>query len=274
MAFVLGPAACAAGFGLAAFDAIGSTNAEGLARARAGERGPLWLVTAHQFAGHGRRGRRWEGPPGNLAATVLRTLAVPPSVAATLGFVAGLALADALEAVGAKADVILDGGGQGVRRFALKWPNDVLADGAKLAGILLETVAQPDGSLAIAVGIGVNVAAAPEGLPYPVTSLARLGLAVDAETLFLHLTDAWLVRESEWDEGRGLPATREQWLARCMGIGQRVVVRTGDRVTRGILTTLDDEGRLVIEDEQGRAIAISAGEVHFGVAATEGEGSA
>ena len=272
MAFALGPQAAAAGFGLAAFDAIGSTNAEGLVRARNGEDGPLWLVTDRQTAGHGRRGRAWDSPAGNLAATLLRILSVPPAAAATLGFVAGLALADALDAVGARAAVALDGG-RGAGRFALKWPNDLLADGAKLAGILLESEVQPDGRLAVVVGIGVNVVAAPEGLPYPATSLARLGLEADAASVFRYLSDAWVAREAQWDEGRGLPAIRDLWLARAAGLGQPIAVSQGGRVRRGIFRTLDDAGRLVIESDDGQQIAVAAGEVHFGAVATAGAAS-
>ncbi|MGG6495957.1 UNVERIFIED_CONTAM: biotin--[acetyl-CoA-carboxylase] ligase, partial [Bacteroidetes bacterium 56_B9] len=88
---------------LEAFESIGSTNAEALSRARAGERGPLWLVTDRQTAGRGRRDRAWESPVGNLAASVLEVMDVTPAVAATLGFAAGVALERALQAVSVEA---------------------------------------------------------------------------------------------------------------------------------------------------------------------------
>ena len=92
MTFALGPRAISAGYRLAAFDQIGSTNAEAMARARDGERGPIWFVTPEQTAGRGRRQRAWIAPRGNLASSILEVLDVPPATAATLGFAAGLAL--------------------------------------------------------------------------------------------------------------------------------------------------------------------------------------
>src|SRR5438270_13121723 len=121
MPFTLGPRAQSAGYGLAAFDCIGSTNAEAMLRAREGERGPKWFVTSEQTAGRGRRHRPWIAPRGNLAASALEAMAVPPAVAATLGFAAGLALLAALRAAGSHD-----------KEFALKWPNDVMAEGEKL----------------------------------------------------------------------------------------------------------------------------------------------
>src|ERR1700721_4814710 len=97
MTFSLGPRAASAGYRLAAFDSIGSTNAEALSRARDGERGPIWFVTTLQTAGRGRRHRPWIAPRGNLASSVLEVVEVPPAVAATLGFAAGLALEAALQ---------------------------------------------------------------------------------------------------------------------------------------------------------------------------------
>src|SRR3954471_13137868 len=126
MTFSLGPRAESAGYRLATFDRVGSTNAEALVRAREGECGPVWFVTSEQTAGRGRRHRSWISPRGNLASSVLEVMDVSPSVAATLGFAAGLALVAALRAAGSAET-----------EFRLKWPNDVMARGKKLAGILL-----------------------------------------------------------------------------------------------------------------------------------------
>src|SRR6266853_5357582 len=103
MAFSLGPRAVSAGYRLAPFDSAGSTNTEALARARAGERGPMWFVTSEQTAGRGRRHRPWIAPRGNLASTVLEVMDVSPAVAATLGFAAGLALEAALRNISVEA---------------------------------------------------------------------------------------------------------------------------------------------------------------------------
>src|SRR5260370_40727385 len=134
MTFSLGARAASAGYRLAAFDSIGSTNAEALIRARDGERGPIWLVTSEQTAGRGRRHRPWIAPRGNLASSILEVMEISPAIAATLGFAAGLALEAALQKISVEAALRSDGSDQ--LRFALKWPNDVLAGREKLAGVL------------------------------------------------------------------------------------------------------------------------------------------
>src|SRR6267154_1947662 len=142
MAFSLGPRASLAGYRLAAFDTIGSTNAEALARARDGEQGPIWFVTSEQTAGRGRRHRPWIAPRGNLASSILEVMGISPSVAATLGFAAGLALAAALQKVSPEAP--LRSAGSNEINYTLKWPNDLLAGNKKLAAILLEAEAFAD----------------------------------------------------------------------------------------------------------------------------------
>lgn len=258
MAYALADAATAAGHRLVAFDAIGSTQGEALERARAGERGPLWLVAGVQTAGRGRRGSTWRTPRGNLAATLLWTegTGLPAAIVATLGFVAGVALVRAM-------------GGPGVRGAspALKWPNDILVDGAKLAGILLERESVTGGH-AVAIGMGVNVAEAPAGLPYPTAALADVAPGATAEALFTQLSAAWAEAEALWDRGRGFPAIRREWLARAAGLGGPVAVRLGARVLRGTFETIDEAGQLVVRGADGAAHAVAAGEVHFGSAAT------
>ncbi|WP_395450959.1 biotin--[acetyl-CoA-carboxylase] ligase [Aminobacter sp. UC22_36] len=273
MGFQLAPTARTDGFRLEAHDAVGSTNALALERALAGDPGKLWVVSKKQESGRGRRGRAWATPEGNLAATLLKVLDHDLQYAATLGFVAGLALADALDAVApnARFSVGVDGGsGQGVKRFELKWPNDVLASGAKLAGILLESTLLGQGRLAIAIGIGVNVVAHPTDVPYPATSLASLGAGADAETLFLALSDAWSENEHIWAGGRGLASIRKRWLARAAGLGSEVAVRIEGNVVRGVFETIDEDCRFVIRDAKGETVKIAAGDVHFGAVASAG----
>lgn len=272
MAFSLAPTAQHEGYRLEAHETVGSTNALALERARQGDPGRLWIVSKHQESGRGRRGRAWATEPGNLAATLLIVDRHELRFAATLGFVAGLALSDALDAVlpGKRIDVGLDGGGARADRFELKWPNDMLANGAKLAGIGLESTMLDEGRFGVAVGIGVNVVAHPEGLPYPATSLKVLGAGCDAETLFLALSDAWNTNCRIWDQGRGLVAIRERWLARAAGLGSEVAVRVEGEIVRGVFETIDEDCRFVIRDREGKAITIAAGDVHFGAVASAG----
>jgi BirA family biotin operon repressor/biotin-[acetyl-CoA-carboxylase] ligase len=270
MTFTLGQRAISAGYRLAAFDHIGSTNAEALVRARDGERGPMWFVTSEQTAGRGRRHRVWIAPRGNLASSVLEVIDVSPAVAATLGFAAGLALEAALRRVSIEAS--LRSAGSDDMKFSLKWPNDVLAGRRKLAGILLEAETVADGRLALVVGIGTNVVAAPEGTPTPATSLAALGVHIGAEELFVELSDAWAEFRGIWDQGRGFGEIRRLWLERAAGLGQKVAVQSGGSTVAGTFDTIDEWGCLVIRTAEGRQVPISAGDVYFGSAASAGAG--
>src|SRR5882757_6732707 len=210
MTFTLGPRATSAGYRLAAFDQLSSTNAEALARARDGEQGPIWFVTSEQTAGRGRRHRPWIAPRGNLASSILEVMGISPAVAATLGFAAGLALEAALQKVSLEASLRPTGSDE--MKFALKWPNDVLAGKKKLAGILLEAEAVADNRLAVVVGIGTNVVAAPAATPTPATSLKALGVDISAEQLFAALSDSWAEFCGIWDGGRGFDEIRQMWL--------------------------------------------------------------
>jgi BirA family transcriptional regulator, biotin operon repressor / biotin---[acetyl-CoA-carboxylase] ligase len=274
MAFALGPKAQAAGYRLVVHDTIASTNQDALQRATAGDPGRLWVASTHQSAGRGRRGRLWETPVGNLAASLLLLVDEGAAVGATLGFAAGVALDEALRRVAPSLDVAMaldavEKAGEGGRdRLRLKWPNDIILDGAKLAGILLEAQPMAGGGIAIVIGIGVNVTAAPRGLPYPATALAELGVAVDAAGLFGALSEAWVGVARIWDGGRGFGKVRDIWLERATGLGQPAAVRIGSEVFSGVFETIDDDGRLIIRTAEGDRRAISAGEVHFASAAT------
>src|SRR5262245_4960546 len=160
----LDPAAVAAGVRLVTFETVGSTNAEALARARGGEAGPLWIMARRQVAGRGRRGQAWISPPGNLYATLLLTDPSPPHRAPELSFVSALAVHDA----------VIDACTMEVSRLAIKWPNDLLGDGAKLAGILIEGESMPGRPLAAAIGIGINCAHHPADLSTRSTDLAAM----------------------------------------------------------------------------------------------------
>ncbi len=266
MTFALAPRAQAGGYRLAAFDTIGSTSAEALERARAGDPGRLWVVAREQTAGHGRRGRPWQTARGNLAASLLLTVPAGQPKSATLGFAAGLALADAISACAPDIalKMALDDAAGPVGRLRLKWPNDVLVDGAKVAGILLEAVS----GAGVVVGVGVNVERAPEGVPYPATSLAACGTKVTSEELFMALSAAWVEQEQLWDCGRGFPVIRQNWLSHAAGLGSPIAVSVGGETFRGAFETIDEEGRLVVRAADGSARSIAAGDVHFGLAAT------
>lgn len=255
MSFALGPRAAQAGYRLDGFDSIGSTNTEALQRIRAGKRGPLWIAARAQTEGRGRRGRAWTSTEGNLAASLVLATQAPLSVAASLGFVAALAVRRAVENCTSGLAI------------ALKWPNDVLVAGRKLAGILLESE-MVEGHPIVVIGIGVNVLSAPSGVAFPAVSLDMLGQPVSAEHMFAELSDAWVDVHALWDGGRGLDAIRSQWLAHAAGLGQEITIRTGDTILQGIFRTLDEQGRLVLQTAEGDRVLVSAGDVYFGPVAT------
>ena len=233
-----------------AFETLGSTNAEALAHARAGERGPLWVTAGRQTAGRGRRGNVWTSESGNLYASLLLTDPAPPAHLPELCFVVALGVRDATTAAAPRLAGVLK----------LKWPNDVLLDGAKLAGILIEAESQ-GGSTAVAAGIGVNCAHHPSGLAYPVTSLAAHGAAVTPDDLFQALSRAMIQRLAQWNRGSGFAGIRAEWLKHAAGIGGDIVVRLPDRELSGRFETLDRMGRLMLRLPAGKLEAITVGEV-------------
>jgi len=240
------------------FDELDSTNAEARRLAEAGEGGPLWIAARRQTSGRGRRGRAWESPEGALAATLLTTTERPPAEAAQLSFVTALAVADLADAHVQETLV------------TLKWPNDVLVAGAKAAGILIESGPNPGGGLWLAIGVGVNLAKAPEGLDYPAAALAshlRPGAVTPtpAEALDL-LADFMARRVRQWLDG-GFAAVRRAWLERAAGIGLTCTARLGDSsALTGVAEGLDIDGALLLRMDDGQVRRVSAGDVHFGSA--------
>jgi BirA family biotin operon repressor/biotin-[acetyl-CoA-carboxylase] ligase len=230
------------------FDTLGSTNAEALSRARAGERGPLWITAKAQQAGRGRRGNAWASPEGNLYATLLISEPAAQTVAPQLSFVAALALHDA---VGTCAPEL-------AAALKLKWPNDLLLGCAKLAGILIEGESEP--RFAVAIGIGVNCTDHPPEIAFPATDLAAAGATVAAETLFKALAVAMDNRLRQWRRGEGFATIRADWLDRAAGLGQPIRVRLPERELAGRFDGLDETGCLRLAQPDG-IVTIAAGEV-------------
>jgi BirA family biotin operon repressor/biotin-[acetyl-CoA-carboxylase] ligase len=238
-------------------DEIDSTNAEALRRAAAGERGPLWLLGLMQTHGRGRRGRTWESPSGNLAATLLVTLPGKAGDLAGLSFAAALAVADAAETV------------LGPGRVGLKWPNDVRVDGAKLCGLLLESTAAGAGELTLAIGIGMNLAAAPTGLPYPAVSLAAAsGAPPPTPQAMLAVLAPRLAHWANILLAEGFAPVRAAWLSRAEGVGSPVRVRIEEVEIVGVFAGLTMRGELELTLADGSRRLISAGDVFFSATET------
>jgi BirA family biotin operon repressor/biotin-[acetyl-CoA-carboxylase] ligase len=243
------------GAGRIALPEIDSSNAEGFRRAPA-LAGPTWILAGLQTAGRGRRARPWVSPQGNFHGTLVLKPMEPPETVALRSFAAALALRDALVKVtGLPAS------------FSLKWPNDVLCNGGKLAGILLESAGLGGPEPVLCIGIGVNLIAAPdpglveaEAVP-PVSLLQETGLRITPEAFLDLLAPAY----SRWETtftAEGFAPLRAAWLAHAARLGERVRARTGQDSREGVFETIDARGNLILRMAQG-PVAIPAAEVFF-----------
>ncbi len=230
--------------GRVVLETVDSTNAEALRRVGQGD---MWILTKAQPAGVGRRGKRWEMPKGNFAASLLMHSKEPLPALAQRSFVAALALYEVLENLG-------------VSDISLKWPNDVLVQGRKLAGILL---ASTQG--AIVVGMGVNLVANPKGLPEaalpPVSLHEVLHSPPSAEDFLELLANAFLKYERQM-RSYGFAPIRAAWLAKAARIGEVIYARLPEATISGTFTTIDETGALVLQTADGPRV-LPAAEVFF-----------
>lgn len=236
-------------FRLAAYDTIGSTNDEAKRLAREGEAEGLIVCAKAQTAGRGRRGRNWASPPGNLYSSTLLRPNCRAGTAAQLGFVAALGVGGAIGELAPEIGLLC------------KWPNDLLANGKKVSGILLETeMIAGDIPDFVVLGVGVNLASSPSDTPYPATSLAAEGapeiVPLTMISVFARHFAKWLAR---WRE-EGFAPIRQAWLARASGLGEPVQVRLERDTLEGRFLDLDGDGALLL-GVAGGSRRIAAGEI-------------
>jgi BirA family transcriptional regulator, biotin operon repressor / biotin---[acetyl-CoA-carboxylase] ligase len=239
------------GYDRIVLDTVDSTNAEA-ARLAPHLARPTWILAHRQTAGRGRRGRPWVMPAGNFAATLVMRPGGHPTWAALRSFVAANALYATL------AMYVRD------TSLALKWPNDVLLDGGKVAGILLESTGKAGMVDWLSVGIGVNLAARPqvEGDPaFPPVCLADHGDLVAPEAFLCMLAGHYATQEAIL-ERLGFEAVREDWLQRAARLGEVITARTATEEITGLFETVDEGGNLVLVTGTGRRV-IPAADVHF-----------
>ncbi|AUH35015.1 biotin--[acetyl-CoA-carboxylase] ligase [Paracoccus tegillarcae] len=234
---------------------VDSTNAEAQ-RLAPSLSGPTWIMTREQTAGRGRRGRGWSGGADNFAATLVLRPEGGPAQAAQLSFVAALALDQALTAVcGPYA------------RIAIKWPNDVLLNGGKVAGILLESMGQGQGVDSLAIGIGVNLAAAPDPATLepeataPVSVLGETGHQVTQDEFLDLLAPAFAAWHKKLEDF-GFDPIRTAWLARAAKLGETIIARTGRDSLTGRFDGIDETGALILQTSEGRRV-IPAADIYF-----------
>ncbi len=237
------------------YDEIDSTNAEARRRAEAGETGPVWITALTQTAGRGRRGRDWQTKVGNLAATLLFATDKPAGEAAQISFVAALAAADLAEAC------------LGPGAATVKWPNDLLVHGRKAVGILVESGPLPDGRVWLAVGIGVNLAHAPQDVERPAAAFAEFmpGPPPSPRAALDVLAEAFELWRAAWEQD-GFAPIAKGWTERAHGLGQACEARLPNQTHRGVAEGLDADGALRLRLDDGAVLRITAGDVFFGEA--------
>ncbi len=234
---------------------VDSTNAEA-ARLAPALAGPAWILAGTQTAGRGRRARVWVSPAGNFHATYVMHPTEDIGTVALRSFAAALALREACVAVTGLPSA-----------FALKWPNDVLLNGGKLAGILLEAAGAGKSARHLAIGMGVNLIAAPDPSQLdpdatpPVSLLAETGHRVTPEAFLAHLAPAYARWEAVFVT-QGFDPLRAEWLAHAARLGDTIRARTGSATHEGRFETIDDKGALVLHTAAGR-MAIPAADVFF-----------
>jgi BirA family transcriptional regulator, biotin operon repressor / biotin---[acetyl-CoA-carboxylase] ligase len=231
------------------FDSLASTNAYALEQLN----GPAWVMARMQTAGRGRRARPWASPLGNLYATHLLHPTEAPATVALRSFAAALALHGAiLETTGHQA--------------ALKWPNDVLVNGGKVAGILLEA-ARRQSRPCLAIGFGVNLISAPDpsmveaGASIPISLQTATGHTIAPEDFLTALAQSY----AHWEDifqTQGFGPLRAAWLNKAARIGQPIRARTGTATHEGLFDTIDDAGNLILTTAAG-TLAIPAADVFF-----------
>jgi len=238
------------GYGRHVFDVLDSTLSEA-ARMASTLSGPAWILALEQTNARGRRGRAWSTPRGNFAGTLIMRRREEPGVAALRSFVTSLALYRTFVAVTGQAEA-----------FALKWPNDVLLKGGKVAGILLESIGDH-----LVIGIGVNLAHAPGADEVEARALTPMSLAetldIDvAPEVFLDVLAAeYAVLEAQFT-AHGFAPIRRAWLSHAAKLGEVITARTMRDETVGTFEDVDEAGNLILQTANGRA-AITAADVYF-----------
>ncbi|MBA4782209.1 MAG: biotin--[acetyl-CoA-carboxylase] ligase [Rhizobiales bacterium] len=238
-----------------AFDTVGSTNEEAFALGKTRALDRLAVTALRQTSGRGRRGRSWVSEPGNLYASFFLHAPGPASACAELSFVAAVSLHEALSALSPRE----------TRDCRVKWPNDILWNGRKCAGILLEAreARKEEGAMDVVVGIGVNIAHHPANLPYPVTDLVNEGIDATTDAVFDCLKQRFFQNLALWAEGTGFSLIRQRWLSVAHGLGDAILVRLANEKIRGRFLDLDKDGRLVLGLAGGGQRLITAGDVFF-----------
>ena len=238
-------------FDLVTLDSVDSTSSEVVRRADAGAREGLLVWAMRQTQGRGRHGRQWDSPAGNLYCSLLLEPDVDPATAAELGFVLGISIRECIVNL-VPANCVV----------RCKWPNDVLVDGQKIAGVLLEATARQH-AIRVVAGIGINLVSHPVETPYPATDLKSVGAENGNPALVLKAVMNAVFQWRETWMRQGFTAVREAWLERAAGLGEAIEVKLSERTLSGTFMSLNDSGALELCDADGIAHTVTAGDVFF-----------
>ena len=229
-----------------------STNTLCMEYAAAGEPGNLWISAKSQTGGKGSRGREWQSQQGNLFASLLLTDPCDKHRLADLTFIASIAVRETIESYSSKQNTV-----------EVKWPNDVMLNGRKCSGILLESVHHQDMTYVV-VGIGVNCQNFPVDTLHPATSLSAEGIEVSLDAFFSTLTKVMAHNITLWNSGENFPTIRQKWLDYAYKLGERISVHIpGQETQDGIFASIDDNGYMLLELFNGTVKQISTADIFF-----------
>ncbi len=210
----------------------------------------MWFVSDTQTAGRGRRGRAWETLDGNLAASLIVPHMRQLQTVGLLSYLCAVAVAQTLERFCAK------------ERIQLKWPNDILLDERKVAGILIETTLPIASTLPVVVcGIGINCTQAPAQTLFPAASLKQAGLDLPPHQVFSGLADCMAALLEQWQDGQNFSYLRQAWLERAYGLGSPIRIQRHDGMVNGIFETIDEHGCLIMRSSEGARFSITSGDM-------------
>ncbi len=245
------------------FETLPSTQTLAIERLRAGKTGPGWVLTREQTQGVGRHGRAWVGTRGNFMASRYEAMAIDIRNVPQLSFITALALYEMLRPLVPDTDEAL----------RIKWPNDVLHKGRKLAGILVQTEAGFDADrLGIVIGMGVNLAAAPAIDAYPTCALRDISDQPRVDPVaFLHRFDGHLNGALQLWRDKGFEDIARAWLKRAYGRDMRLSLSYEGKAISGRLKDLDPFGALRIVGDDGETYAITGGDITYGALHAAGD---
>ncbi|KEC55122.1 biotin--[acetyl-CoA-carboxylase] ligase [Bartonella koehlerae] len=261
MDYILSDFAQKQGYTVESYETVDSTNCIAQQKAQDGHHGYLWVVAKEQSQGKARRGRTWFSPKGNLYSSLLLVEDIFHQTAAQLGFVTGVSVVETI-----KQFIKDEKKTNGI--VSLKWPNDILLRGFKSSGVLLEIFKLPSQQYALVIGIGINTKYHYEDAPYSTSSLKNIGLDVETKQLFTILTECFSKNYLLWKQPGGCDIIREKWLLYSAHLGQYVKIVNDEKIIEGIFYGLDNNFNCVIKQKNGQQEIITAGDVHFGSAAS------